>query len=119
MKKLAITLVFFVLLSVNAPSQVKENTGRVEPPSDFKGDGCTMFPDGDYHDCCFAHDKEYFRGGTSSERRAADKRLYQCVKAKKGWHHAIVAPIIWMGVRVGGPEFLHAPFSWGFGQPKH
>ena len=113
MKKLTATLIFFVLLTVNAPSQVKQTTPRVEPPADFKGDGCTAFPDGDYADCCLAHDKDYFRGGTKEERLASDNRLYDCVLAKG---HKIIAPMMWLGVRIGGPEFLGASFSWGFGQ---
>ncbi len=119
MKKLITTLIFFVLLSVNVPSQIRQIAVPIEPPADFKGDGCTMFPDGDYADCCLAHDREYFRGGTAKERRTADKRLYQCVKAKKGWGHAVIAPIMWLGVRIGGVEFLPTPFRWGFGQPRH
>ena len=118
MKRLAVTLIFFTLIAVNVHSQVKRIPAPVEPPADFKGDGCTAFPDGDWGDCCFKHDKEYFRGGSAKERRASDKRLYQCVNAKKGWQHVIVAPMMWMGVRFLGVEFLHAPFSWGFGQPK-
>lgn len=118
MKKLTASLIFFVLLSVNAPSQVRQITERVEPPADFKGDGCTAFPDGDWGNCCFEHDKAYFRGGTAKERSLADKKLFQCVNAKSGFHHKIIAPIMWLGVRAGGAEFLQAPFSWGFGQPK-
>ena len=118
MKEFVAALLFFILFAVNAPSQVKQILTPIEPSADFKGDGCTGFPDGDWGDCCFEHDKAYFRGGTAKERRAADKKLYQCIKAKKGLHHAIIAPMMWMGVRVGGVEFLRAPFSWGFGQPK-
>lgn len=118
MKRLVVTLFFSALLAVNAPSQITQTTPPVEPPADFKGDGCTAFPDGDWGDCCFQHDKAYFRGGTAKERREADKKLFQCVNAKKGQHHAIIAPIMWMGVRIGGMELLQAPFSWGFGQNK-
>jgi hypothetical protein len=118
MKRFAATLLFFVLLSVNVPSQVKQIAAPVEPPADFKGDGCTGFPDGDYADCCFAHDKDYFRGGTKEERLASDNRLFKCVNAKSGFQHKLIAPIMWLGVRIGGPEFVQAPFSWGFGQQK-
>lgn len=34
-----------------------------EAPKDLKyfvSDGCSMFPDGDYRDCCVEHDKAYF-----------------------------------------------------------
>ena len=118
MRNFAAVLLFSILFAVNAPSQVRQVSTPAEPPADFKGAGCTAFPDGDWGDCCFEHDKAYFRGGTAMERREADKKLFQCVKAKKGLHHAIIAPMMWMGVRVAGMELLQAPFSWGFGQPK-
>lgn len=113
MKKLTATLIFGLLLSLSAPSQIKQAYTPIEPPADFKGDGCTAFPDGDYADCCLAHDKDYFRGGTAAERRASDDRLYQCVRAKG---HKMIAPMMWLGVRALGFEFLGASFSWGFGQ---
>jgi hypothetical protein len=88
-------------------------------PSNFKSDGCSMFPDGCYRECCVEHDKAYYAGGTSRERRAADKALFKCVAAKKGWwHRTFVAPVMWVGVRVGGVGFLPTPFRWGFGQKK-
>ena len=118
MKKFVAISLFFILFSINVPSQVKPLSAPVEPPADFKGDGCTAFPDGDWGDCCFEHDKAYFRGGSAKERRAADQKLYQCVKAKNGFRHQLIAPIMYLGVRVAGMELLQAPFSWGFGQQK-
>ena len=90
----------------------------IDPPADFKGDGCTLFPDGNYRECCYLHDLDYFRGGTTAERKGSDKRLYRCVRSKKGWQNEIAAPIILFGVRLFGVQSLPTPFRWGFGQKK-
>ncbi|MEJ7622743.1 MAG: hypothetical protein WKF34_02000 [Pyrinomonadaceae bacterium] len=82
----------------------------------FKTDKCTMFPDGNYADCCIEHDRDYHAGGSLKERSDSDKRLKQCVRSKgKGWRRRFLANMIWVGVRVGGVHFLPTPFRWGFG----
>lgn len=83
-------------------------------PSGQKSDGCTLIADGNIRDCCVAHDKDYFYGGTRKQRRESDKRLYQCVCKKGGWDK-FAAPFIWLGVRIGGLPFLPTSFRWGFG----
>lgn len=87
-----------------------------EAPPEFIGDGCTLFPDGDYADCCLAHDRDYYRGGTKAERKASDKRLRQCIRNKG---HKYISTFMYFGVRLGGGAWLRAPFSWGFGQRSH
>lgn len=84
-------------------------------PADFVSDGCTKFPDGNYIDCCRAHDLEYYYGGSWSQRWKADKRLYQCVAAKPKFYNKIVAPMMWLGVRALGGAWLGTKASWGFG----
>lgn len=94
----------------------QSTNGPVQPPAGHKFDGCSMFPDGDYGECCEAHDRDYFIGGTSAERKASDKRLRDCVRAKG---HKYIAPLMYLGVRIGGVSWLPTPFKWGFGQPKN
>lgn len=77
-----------------------------------------MFPDGSYRLCCEAHDLAYFSGGSWTARWRADKELYRCVAATKGFHHKLIAPVMWLGVRAGGLHFLPTPFRWGFGRRK-
>lgn len=89
-----------------------------EHPPGFVSDGCTAFPDGNYRECCEAHDLDYFKGGSFSERRASDKRLYRCVKAKGGWKNKVRAPMMYLGVRVFGTGWLPTPFRWGFGKKE-
>lgn len=113
--KLAISIclaVSILVLTTNA------QLARVEPTANYTGDGCTLFPDGNYRECCYLHDLDYFRGGTGKERKASDKRLYRCVRSKKGWQNEIAAPLMLFGVRLFGDSWLRAPFSWGFGQRK-
>jgi len=87
-------------------------------PSGKRSDGCTLIPDGDFRDCCVAHDREYFHGGSPKERRAADERLYMCIRKKEGIGHKFIAPFVWFGVRIGGVSFLPTPFRWGFGNKE-
>lgn len=88
------------------------------PLAEFKSDGCTWFPDGNYFDCCVAHDREYFAGGSWTARWRSDKKLFLCVAAKPKFYNKLLAPVIWLGVRAGGVPWLNAGFSWGFGKKK-
>ena len=107
------SLIIAFLLALPVESQT-----LAEPPEDFGGDGCTLFPDGNYRECCYRHDVDYFRGGTEKERRESDKKLYRCVRSKKGWQNEVAAPLMLLGVRVFGGSFLPTPFRWGFGQRR-
>ena len=82
---------------------------RLKP---FVSDGCSLFPDGDWRDCCVEHDRAYHKGGTGQERLAADRALRRCVAARG---HPVVAWIMYRGVRLGGLSVLPTPFRWGFG----
>lgn len=117
MRYIFLIAVVFVFMCGTTVAQT-EPRDRPEPPKSFCSDGCSMFPDGNYRHCCVAHDKDYYFGGTEKERAASDLRLYKCVKAQKGWYNKLVAPMMWVGVRVGGVSFLPTPFRWGFGKEK-
>lgn len=82
------------------------------PPNIFKSDGCSCWPDGSWVECCVRHDLVYWMGGTSEERKAADRELTRCV-SERG--HPAVAQLMYIGVRVGGVWWLPTPFRWGFG----
>lgn len=115
-----VVFLFLILFSIGAAAQSNsEQTSTAQSmPADFKSDKCSLFPDCDYGDCCVEHDKDYYFGGTSRERWRSDIRLYKCVRAKKGFHHKIIAPIMFVGVRIGGVAWLPTPFRWGFGKKK-
>ena len=64
---------------------------------------CTKWPEGDWHDCCVAHDYAYSEG---KNKWKADFDLARCV-AKKGktrFAHAGIALTMWIGVTL---------FGWG------
>lgn len=102
-----------LILTVSAFGQAAD--GRVMP-ADFRSDNCTLFPNGNYADCCVAHDKDYYFGGSLKERRASDKRLRDCVMSKgTGWRRRLLANGMYVGVRLADVSFLPTPFRWGFG----
>lgn len=105
--------ILILLLTMSAANLAGQATPSV------KKSGCSLFPDCNYGHCCVEHDKDYFNGGTSKQRRQSDHRLYRCVKNTKGWQNKFTAPVMWMGVRVFGVSFLPTPFRWGFGRVKH
>jgi len=114
MRKSLVTV--FLLIGLFG-SVAAQTTNDRKLPNDYVSDNCSLFPDGNYGDCCVAHDKDYFFGGNKAERKASDQRLKQCVLSKgSGWQRKFLANAIYIGVRVGGVGFLMAPFSWGFGK---
>jgi hypothetical protein len=104
---LVITVFYISIFSQAAPVRVM--------PADFKSDGCSLFPDGNYRNCCVEHDKSYYFGGTKAERKAADQKLRACVREKG---HRFLAPMMYLGVRIGGVAWLPTQFRWGFGKTK-
>lgn len=113
-------LIFALLFSINISAQ-DNSTEKVEKKpilAEFVTDGCTGFPDGNYFDCCVQHDREYYVGGSWKERWRSDKKLFSCIAAKPKFYNKLVAPIAWLGVRVGGVSWLKASFSWGFSRNK-
>jgi hypothetical protein len=82
------------------------------PPHPFVTDGCSMFPDSTWAECCVTHDIAYWCGGTYRQRRDADGELMKCVAAigrpTLGW---------WMdkGVFMGGVPWMPTPWRWSYG----
>jgi hypothetical protein len=89
--------------------------GELQP---FTTDGCSAFPEGTpaqnelWLDCCLAHDRAYWKGGTASERELADLELLSCV-SKVG--EPEIAALMKLGVRVGGSPYWPSRFRWGYG----
>lgn len=116
---LAFGAVFFFSFNIIAQekSAVSDTKLRVAS-SEFVTDNCTFFPDGNYADCCVQHDREYFAGGSWKQRWRSDKKLFLCIASKPKFYNKLVAPVAWLGVRVGGVSWLNASFSWGFARNK-
>lgn len=82
------------------------------PPQRFTTDGCSVWPDDGYADCCLAHDMAYWCGGTDEERAQADAALAACV-ADRG--AAGMGDVMAAGSRIGGASALPTPWRWGYG----
>ena len=65
-------------------------------------DRCTLFPEGNWSECCHQHDRMYGRKTVS--RWVADKLLYKCVRKKS---NIVVASIMFIGVRLFGWYFYN------------
>ncbi len=82
------------------------------PPHPFTTDGCSMWPDSNWRDCCVKHDIAYWCGGSSEDRYHADRELENCVTEKAGIG---TASAMYLGVRAGGPPWMPASWRWGYG----
>jgi len=118
MKKFLFIFFLLCLLSLSASAQNQSESPLETVSANIGSGGCSLFPDGDYRDCCTAHDKAYYFGGSWKKRLKADNDLFKCVAAKKGWWHKPLAVLMWSGVRIGGIAWLPTSFRWGFGQNK-
>lgn len=85
--------------------------GRL-PPYAFTTDGCSAWPDGNWRDCCVAHDARYWCGGGAEARVAADTALAGCL-AQRG--HPGLGDVMQLGVRIFGHPWLPFPWRWGYG----
>ncbi len=85
----------------------------------FTSDGCSLFPDAaligadDWCSCCFEHDLAYWRGGTRTEREAADSRLQACVLEKTD--NEVLASAMYEGVKIGGSPYFYTWYRWAYG----
>lgn len=120
-KYILILLSIIVLLVVTQFWENKESSrlSFTQIPSDFEYDGCSMFPDWDYWDCCKTHDDAYFFGGTWRERLSADNDFYVCLKEKWKWYHQVLAPNMWAGVRIWWAPIFPTPYRWGFWRDRY
>jgi len=98
-------------LERRAQEACKERRG-VTPPHHFTTDGCSMWPDDGWVQCCVEHDMAYWCGGTSADREDADAVLRDCVSAA---HGATTAWMMYWGVRVGGGPYQPFPWRWAYG----
>jgi hypothetical protein len=78
------------------------------PPYRFTTDGCSLFPDNGWQQCCIEHDIDYWCGGSAVDRCAADRRLRACARA---------GSLMYLGVRVGGHPWWPFAWRWGYGWP--
>ncbi len=108
---LPFALLLFLFLGCNKSQGIKN----------FTSDGCSLFPDSsiilemDWCDCCFEHDKVYWRGGTELERLDADILFRDCILEKTS--NKGLSEIMYKGVRSGGSPYFFNWYRWGYGWP--
>jgi hypothetical protein len=80
----------------------------------FTTDRCSVVADLDQSACCISHDWAYWKGGSEEDRSRADREFFNCIW--KTSRFPILAPIRWLGVRIGGKKFWRAPrVAWNYG----
>jgi len=82
------------------------------PPHKFTTDGCSMWPDGSWQQCCVEHDMPYWCGGSAEDRKNADRHLSECVAKKASW---LMGSLMYVGVRFGGMPWWPTRWRWGYG----
>lgn len=88
------------------------NPGRPLPPHPFTTDGCTLWPNGAWKECCIDHDTKYWCGGSKAQRLRADRELRSCVRRHS---NSVNATLMFAAVRLSGVRWLPFPWRWGYG----
>ena len=107
-----------LLLSLLSAMTVACSNHPLDELAAFTSDGCSSFPNGTlkqkelWLDCCEAHDKTYWLGGSYQQRIDADKELEACVEQVG---EKAIAKLMLAGVRVGGSPYWPTSFRWGYG----
>jgi len=86
--------------------------GSQLPQHPFTSDGCSMWPDSTWVDCCVNHDIAYWCGGSAADRRRADDALRECVAERSS---ELMGILTWVGVIMGGIPWQPMPWRWGYG----
>lgn len=103
--------------AATALAKARCTSGAPLPPRPFVTDGCSLSPDGVWQRCCVEHDMAYWCGGTRAQRAAADEEFRACVARSPGWGVRKIAPLMKLGVRIGGVPWLPFYWRWGYGHP--
>jgi hypothetical protein len=104
--------VHFLLLALSI-AMTKSNTSVIRK-YEYSSDGCSMFIDGDYRECCEVHDRAYWEGGRLYKKLVADALLYACI-AEKG--HNVRENFMFPAVLIGWNPGFPTRFRWGYGYP--
>lgn len=90
----------------------------------FFSDGCSLSPNSffkvNFAQCCVEHDLAYWIGGTKEQKDLADNQFKMCLQHKlnKDYNGVIqtsVSETYFLGVQIGGVNFLPNSFRWGYG----
>jgi len=101
----------FLSLEQEASEKCVAKRGTDQPPLQFRYDGCSLWPNGNWVACCAAHDATYWCGGSLEDRFNADTILKTCVNSKT----PLVGSLMYYGVRIAGTPWFPWSVRWGFG----
>ena len=119
-KYIIIFWIIIFLLITQFSSNFKGSTLTIKTiPADFKYDWCSMFPNGNYLECCTEHDKAYFFWWDWKNRIKADAELSQCVQSKWWTFHNILWPAMFLWVRIWWAPIFPTSFRWWFGRDRY
>ena len=111
-------LSLLVLLLAGTPSSWSQ-VGQDNPLRPFETDFCTGFPEGTRQEpglwkhCCVEHDLHFWAGGGRKARRAADRRIHQCIRDAGA---PGIARLMFLGIRLGAiSPFKIEKRKWGNG----
>ncbi|XLQ20709.1 MAG: FAD-binding oxidoreductase [Candidatus Moraniibacteriota bacterium] len=80
---------------------------------EFITDGCTLFIEFTWKECCMKHDEQYWLGGNTQKRKNVDTEFKKCVYEKS--NQKVVSQVMYGVVRVMGTPFVVTPWRWGYG----
>jgi hypothetical protein len=83
-----------------------------QPRDLFVTDGCSLWFDSHWVECCVTHDIAYWCGGTREQRRRADAEFGACIAERTS---GAVGLGMRLGVRVGGQPLFPTSYRWGYG----
>jgi len=90
----------------------ERNLTEILPVKEFKSDGCSMWFDNEWIECCVKHDLDYWKGGEKEERKKVDLIFKECLQKKESY---ILSQSMYLAVRILGQSWIPTPFRWGFG----
>lgn len=90
-----------------------EDTAELPPDiNPFTTDGCTLWPDGNWRECCIAHDILYWCSEGDLSRKETDQALRDCVRERDSPANAF---FMYWGTRLTALPWLPFPWRWGYG----
>lgn len=71
-----------------------------------------------WRECCVAHDRAYYYGGSRAEKLAADEALKACVARILGDElvGVLLGSAMQIAVTIGGLPYFATPYRWGYGE---
>ena len=128
----------FEILKTISSKQQQDFYGRIENIPNFNpekhSDGCSGGMSATYssltslhdeygnvlpwRDCCVAHDKAYYYGGSKEQKLIADLLLKQCVAKTIGDENLglVLGSMMEQTVNIGGSPYFPTSYRWGYGE---